>query len=223
MTDTDLLDGASTDTAGTSDNTAPTGDTLLDSTAADSSGTVSDEGAATGDEGAQDGGTEAKDGKAETTGAPDEYEDFAMPEGVEMAPEVTTDLKSLAKDLNLSQEQAQKVADLGAKLSTKWTEALEAKIEAQATAWKDAAKADKEIGGDKLNENLGLAKTALGKFGTPELQALLKASRLANNPEVIRLLSKVGRAISDDSRAVSGGAAPAPKSAADILYPSQQR
>jgi hypothetical protein len=146
-----------------------------------------------------------------------------MPEGITLDPEVGTDLKSLAKDLNLSQEQAQKVADLGAKMSTRWTDALQSQIQAQSDAWVDAAKADKEIGGDKLNENLGLAKTALGKFGTPELRELLNTSRLANNPEVIRLLVKVGRAISDDSRAIGGGGTSTPKSAADVLYPSQQR
>ncbi|CAB5162273.1 putative protease [uncultured Caudovirales phage] len=223
MTNTTLLDGATTDTDGASNDTGSTPDTLLGGTEAETSSTASDEGAATGGEKSQDGGAgEQQDGGAQT-GAPDEYAEFNMPEGITLDPEVGTDLKSLAKDLDLSQEQAQKVADLGAKLTQKWGDALQSQIEAQSNAWIDAAKADKEIGGDKLNENLGLAKSALGKFGTPELRELLNTSRLANNPEVIRLLAKVGQAISDDSRAVTGTGSPSPSTLADRMYPSQQR
>lgn len=154
-------------------------------------------------------------------GAPAEYEQFTMPEGLTFDPEVETNLKSLAKDLNLTQTQAQQVADLGSQLSQTWTTSLQAHIDATSAAWEQAAKADKEIGGDKLPENLGLAKTVLDKFGTPELRDLLKQSRLGNNPEVIRLLSKVGSAISDDNRMLTGDPV-VPRTAAKVMFPSQK-
>lgn len=144
-----------------------------------------------------------------------------MPEGLTFDPEVETNLKSLAKDLNLTQTQAQQVADLGSQLSQTWTTSLQAHIDATSAAWEQAAKADKEIGGDKLPENLGLAKTVLDKFGTPELRDLLKQSRLGNNPEVIRLLSKVGSAISDDNRMLTGDPV-VPRTAAKVMFPSQK-
>jgi hypothetical protein len=136
---------------------------------------------------------------------------------------VNGNLITLAKELNLDQAQAQKVADLGAQLSQKWTAQLHAEINANSQAWSEAARVDAEIGGDKLQENLGLAKTTLDRFGTPELRTLLTESSLGNNPEVIRLLAKVGRAISDDSRMVSGKPAPAePKSQAQRIYPNSK-
>jgi hypothetical protein len=106
-------------------------------------------------------------------------------------------------------------------LSEKWTATLHAQIDATSTAWEQAAKADKEIGGDKLPENLGLAKSVLDKFGTAELRELLTTSRLGNNPEVIRLLSKVGAAISDDAR-VTTGKAPDANTKARVMFPSAQ-
>lgn len=206
-----------TDASTTTDSTgtqADAGDdtTLVTSTDATSSDDTSTDGdKPTGDEPKADDAPQ---------GAPETYEDFTMPEGVTLDPEVAGDLKVLAKELNLPQESAQKVADLGAKLAQKWGADLQKQVDDTSAAWVDAAKADKEIGGDKLAENLGLAKTTLDKFGTPELRTLLNTSRLGNNPEVIRLLSKVGRAISDDNRITGGSATQAPKSLAERMYPN---
>ncbi len=173
---------------------------------------------------AQAGSEEGQQQDEQPKGAPAEYEDFTLPEGLTLDPEIGTDLKALAKELDLTQAGAQKVAELGAQLSQKWTSQLQAQIDATSDAWSEAAKADKEIGGDKLTANLGLAKTALDKFGTPELRSLLNESRLANNPEMIRLLVRVGQATSDDSRVTTGKppAASGGRSAASVLFPSQQ-
>ena len=156
-------------------------------------------------------------------GAPAEYADFEMPEGVSLDPEIGTNLKALAKELDLTQEGAQKVAELGAQLSQRWASQLQAQIDAASDAWTTAAKADAEIGGDKLPESLGYAKSALDKFGSPELRSLLNESRLGNNPEMIRLLAKIGRATSDDSRITTGKppAASGTRSAANVLFPQQ--
>jgi hypothetical protein len=192
--------------------------TLLDAPADSANADASKE-AVAGDPPAAD-GTEPK-ADDQPQGAPAEYENFKMPDGISFDPDVETNLKVLAKDLNLSQTQAQQVADLGAKLSQNWTTSLQSHIDATAAAWETAAKADKEIGGDKLAANLGLAKTVLDKFGSPELRELLTQSRLGNNPEVIRMLSKVGSAISDDSRITTGNPSP-PKTAARVMFPSQK-
>ena len=88
------------------------------------------------------------------------------------------------------------------------------------TEWTDAAKTDKEFGGDKLNENLAVAKKALETFGTPELTKLLNDTGLGNNPEVIRMLFRAGTKISQGSF-VQGSQAPQSQNAnaANKLYP----
>src|SRR5712671_3512851 len=49
--------------------------------------------------------------KAETAGAPEKYEDFKLPEGVELAPEAVAEVSTLFKELGLSQANAQKLVD----------------------------------------------------------------------------------------------------------------
>ena len=121
---------------------------------------------------------------------------FQFAEGLEVDPTSLDDLKTLAKDLKLPMDQAQKIADLGAKQAQRWAEAQEQAIQNATAQWIEQVKADKEIGGEA---NLAVAKTALSQFGTPELTALLNESRLGNHPEVIRFFYKVGKAIGDDA------------------------
>ena len=164
-----------------------------------------------------------KQGDAKT-GAPDEYADFTIPEGVEMDAELTTDLKAMAKELGLSQEQAQRVADLGIKqaqgLAAKQTQVLTEAGE----RWATEARADKEFGGEKFEENLGLAKKAVDAFGTPELKNLLNETKLGNHPEILRFMVRAGKAISQD-RFEGGRAAPSgeKRSAEDRLYGNKSK
>jgi len=154
--------------------------------------------------------------EAETADGPIEY-NFELPEGVSMADETLEGLKSLASDLKLDQESADKVKDLGVEMLKKWETAQSDALETMRTEWAESAKADEEIGGVKFNENLAGAKAAMDKFATPELTALLNESGLGNHPEMIRLFWKLNNQISDDSL-VAGSAAPVSRSRAEIMY-----
>lgn len=155
-------------------------------------------------------------------GAPETYE-FKAPEGKDFDPDVIGVYSEVAKELNLSQEAAQKILD---KMGPKVAERQMAQIEELRNGWAESARADKEFGGDKLNENLSMARKSLDQFGTPELRALLNESGLGNHPEVIRFMYRAGKAISED-RFVGGSQGGKPKAAsnadlASSLYPSQQ-
>jgi hypothetical protein len=160
----------------------------------------------------------AEDKPATSEAAPEADYEFAFAEGVEVDPETLGDLKGLSKDLGLSKEQAQRIADLGAKQAQKWAEAQQAAIAEATSAWVEQVKSDKEIGGDKLAENLATAKRALDKFGTPELRALLDESRLGNHPELIRAFHRIGRAIADDAIVPGGRSTNQPTDPAKRLY-----
>lgn len=151
---------------------------------------------------------------------PEKYE-FKAPDGVTLDPEIFGEFEGVAKELKLSQEEAQKVTDIGAKLAQKWEAKQAAVVEQAAADWATAASTDKEYGGAKLDESLVVAKKALQAFGTPELRSLLDNSRLGNHPEVIRFMVRAGKAISED-RMVTGNAGPtATQSTAKVLYPNQ--
>lgn len=161
----------------------------------------------------QNEGGDAKDTKPE--GAPETYE-FKAPEGIEFDPEVIAPYTEVAKELGLTQEAAQTILE---KMAPVMQSRQEAVLAATAETWKDLTTNDKEFGGEKLAENLAVAKRALDTFGTPELSKLLAQSRLGNHPEVIRMFYRAGKTISEDT-AVMGGNVSAPRNAGEIVYPS---
>lgn len=153
--------------------------------------------------------------------APEAYEDFKMPEGVQVDTEALTEFAPLAKELNLSQEQAQKLVDLYAKAVVKGGDQQVQAWNAVVDKWTAELKADAEFGGGNLKANTGMAVKALKQFGTPELRQYLDQTRIVNNPELFKFLARVGKAISED-KALDGGPAKAEVSAAHKLYPNMK-
>jgi hypothetical protein len=145
---------------------------------------------------------------------PESYE-FTMPEGVQLDQTAADEFTAIAKELKLDQATAQKVADVGAKMAQRQVEAHVKLVE----TWTEAVKTDKEIGGDKLAENLGVARKALEAFGTPELKDVLNSTGLGNHPAVIKVFYKFGKAISED-RFVTGGAKGPETDIAKRMFPS---
>jgi hypothetical protein len=145
---------------------------------------------------------------------PEKYE-FKAPEGSEFDPKVIEVYSGAAKEAGLSQEAAQKVIE-------KMAPALAARQLEQITAiheqWRSASAADKEIGGEKFQENLGVAKKAYDNFATPELRKLLDDTGMGNHPEVIRMMFRVGKAISEDKVVVGNTGTTTAKPIANILY-----
>jgi hypothetical protein len=164
------------------------------------------------------------DDKPVVEGAPETYEDFKVADGVQVAPEAATEFKTLAKELNLSQEKAQKVYDAATKLAQQGQVQAETKIadtiKSTHAQWVADVKADKEIGGDKLAENLAKANAAMKATSTPQLQVLLDKSGLGNHPEVIRHFLKIAPAFSEDKHVRGQAPAGDSKSAEKVLYPN---
>jgi hypothetical protein len=159
--------------------------------------------------------------EAKANEVPEEYADFTLPDGVTIDTEVGGEFKTLAKELGLTQAKAQQVMDLGAKLVQKADAQRAEAMASEVSKWAEASRTDKEFGGDKLAENLAGAKKALSEFGSPELQTMLNESGLGNHPEVIRLLHRVSKAISED-KIVRGNATPGATDAAKSLYNNSQ-
>lgn len=136
--------------------------------------------------------------------APEKYE-FKAPEGTHLDPAVAEKFSAVAKELNLSQQAAQKVVDeLAPALASAQREAFTKVVD----GWVGEAKADKEFGGENFDANLAIAKEGLNFVGSPKLVQFLNQSGLGNHPEIIRAFYKVGQAISEDSH-VSGTTRPA--------------
>ncbi len=192
-----------------------------------------------------DADADANKGEADTTGEtkddakpviPEKYE-LKFEEGVALDADLLAEFETFAKENGLDQERAQALANFGPKMAEKFaTKQLEA-INAEVDKWGVTTASDKELGGDALNENLATAKKALDAFGSPELVKMLgkfypkgdpkenlKGTGLGNHPEVLRLLFKVGKTISEDSMVTSGGAPQGTNTdAASVLYPNMKK
>ena len=131
-------------------------------------------------------------------GAPDNYEFNSKVADApqELDSEVLTAFGDVAKELDLPQEDAQKVLDKVAPV----IQERQAKMLEQVRAdWASESQSDKEFGGEALTENLNVAKQALDAFGTDAFKSLLQETGFGNHPEIIRFMYRAGKAISEDS------------------------
>ena len=148
-------------------------------------------------------------------GAPEKYE-FTAGEGVELDSDALKDFEPVARDLNLTNEQAQKLVDAYPKILAGVQQRQAEAWQKQTEGWAETVKADKEIGGDKLTANLSAAQRALDQFGTPELKEYLNATGLGNHPDLVKTFVKIGKAMSEDGMVT--GRESGQRSAAEVLY-----
>lgn len=165
---------------------------------------------------------------AKPAGAPEKYE-FPAPEGREYDAGILEAFTGAAKEANLTQDAAQKLIE---KMAPAIAARQDDQVKAMHQGWQNASSADKEFGGEKLKENLSVAKRTLdmfdpapagadGKPGTTPLRTLLEQTGLGNHPEVIRLLYRAGKAISEDKFVGGTGRGGAQRDPAAILYDSK--
>lgn len=157
---------------------------------------------------------EEKEQKQE--GAPEKYE-FKPAEGQELDTAALEQFEPIARELNLTNEQAQKMVDLyGTKIMPMVQKQQAEAWQKQTEGWAETVKADKEIGGDKLTANLSAAQRALDQFGSPELKEYLNATGLGNHPDLVKTFVKIGKAMSEDGMVT--GKESGQRSAAEVLY-----
>tara|TARA_R110000787_G_scaffold181892_1_gene293885 strand:+ start:225 stop:920 length:696 start_codon:yes stop_codon:yes gene_type:complete len=155
-----------------------------------------------------DGGDGSGEEDSDEAGVVPEKYEYESPEGIDLSEDAQKMLDVFgdrAKDMGLTQEQYQAVVDYD-------MERGKAAVEYQATAfderiedWGEQVKADKEIGGENLQQNLVLAKKVLDGYGSEGFQTLLdKPSAanpdglgLGNHPEMIRFLQRVGKSVGE--------------------------
>ena len=126
--------------------------------------------------------------------------EFQLPEGIKVDEKKMSSFKSLAKEMGLTKEQAQKLVDMDAQNIQNADKAFK---DMQA-GWK--AEAIKQLG-ENAEQKLGEAAAAYKQFGDDEFVKLLKDTGLENHPAVVRVFRNIGSKISTDKTisATSGG------------------
>ncbi len=169
--------------------------------------------------------TKEEDGKADDSkdeGAPDTYESFTLPEGMEVDKELVGEFGDVAKELKLSQTQAQKVVDLQTKTMTRAGELLQERWEGTQKEWRESTENDKEYGGKGLDESLVFAKKAIEVFGNDAFAEAMESTGMGNHPEMLRFLWKVGKSTGEDGILKGGVEAGAPKDLASRIFPNMK-
>ena len=174
---------------------------------------------------------EGADAKPEDEAKPDDADvvpedgkyDLTMPEGVEVDQAMLDQFAPTFKELGLTTQQAQALADKFIEAQNQRGEAQQQGWAQTVEGWVDQAKADPEIGGAKWDSTVQTASGIVKRFGNDAFREYLNASGAGNHPEMIRFMAKVGAMIGEDRPAVSEN--PGKKIAQDtasILYPDDQ-
>ena len=215
MADEDVKDDTNTDT----DDTLLTGTEESTEDGKPTEGDKSDETKASEEKSDDDKSDDKKDDDS-GDGAPEAYTEFTLPEEVTLDAALLEAATPVFKDLNLTQEQAQKLIDFQAAQVQAAEVAQVESFNALKEDWVTQAKADKEFGGDAFDENVKLAGAAVNTFGTPEFKQLLNDYGIGNHPEMIRLMVKIGKLTKEDNP-LNDGDSPInqTKDRAELLYP----
>lgn len=160
-------------------------------------------------------------------GSPENYDysSVNLPEGMKLDEELLTEFNPLAKELNLSNDSANKLMALGVKLAQKnaatFKEATEQAAIAEKNSYLEQLNNDKELNvlnTDDYNKYLDVANQGYNAVATKEFKAFVNAKGLTHHPEFIKVFHKIGELCSDSSIPDAKLPPSVEKSAADILY-----
>ena len=129
--------------------------------------------------------------------------ELKLPENALLGAEHLKDLEAFAKEKNLNQDQAQAILEREAKAVGDYVKAQEAAVEVLRTEWFEQCKVDKELGGEQFAAAAESAKRVVDRYATPEFKAILKETGYGNHPELLRVFSRIGKAMGEDKMVLS--------------------
>lgn len=139
-----------------------------------------------------------------------DYTAFTLPENVKLDDAALAEFSPLAKELGLTQEQAQKMVDLYTKNIT----GLQGSIDKQAadylaereSKWSRQIAADKEFGGENLKPVAERVNKLLKEFDTDnQLVKYLEETQAANCAPLFFVLARISKHFEEDDIAGHGG------------------
>ena len=156
-----------------------------------------------GEKKAENGDEKSKEGEKKEEaeqGAPEQYEEFKAPEGLSYDDQFMGTFKDVAKELNLSQKQAQHLLD---KCAPVLAQRQIEQIKAVSDQWVERTKTDKEIGGENWTRAASDIARVRDRFGVnadgkmdPDIQEFMQTP-IGNHPGLLKLLARVGRAFGE--------------------------
>lgn len=164
----------------------------------------------------------AKEAAAAEPPAPIKYETFKIPDAIKLDDKELAKFTEIASAAGIKQDQAQSLIDLYIADATRMRQDLQ--TEQRRTwdtlndTWKDGTRKDPQIGGNRLETSLSMAKAFIEEYGgTPEqvrdLIAHTTNNGMGNYVNFIRLMCNAGRALNVFEDKIVGANNGAPKPA----------
>ena len=148
---------------------------------------------------------------------PDNY-DLRLSKGSLLSDSDSERIAVQAKEQGLSQEEAASRLRNSEDDVAAYDKQQKDAVAAEHKAWEETIKNDPEIGGEKAAEAAELAKRVVEKFGEPSLMEALDATNLGNYPEMIRMMSRIGKAMDSDKLILGKDINKAPENIEDKFY-----
>jgi uncharacterized protein YukE len=167
-------------------------------------------------------------GEQQQTGTADEivYTDFQMPvEGVVLEGERREVVHSLFKKARLTQEQAQMMVEFAATeeagKAAAIAEAIQSAIDTQREEW---GRQSVERFGDRYQEEMSYARTAVNALKDPELEKAFVELGWGNHPALVKAFATMGRVMRDSPMdgIGQGGAAQSDVPLQNRMYPNMK-
>lgn len=240
--DDNQTEGVTDNTDTPADDTQTTDDQQQDTSQDDNAD--ADAAKADGEGDTQTGDQSDGDGKGESAGAPDEYEAFNLPDGMDIDQSALDAATPLFKEMDISQQDAQKLVDVFVQAQEAQSEAISEQFRQTQEEWAGACKNHAEYGGDKYDGTVAnIHKLYDLVFGDkprdpgtnasddvveaylnhPNIQfrAMLTQSGLGNNPQLFELLATISKHVGEAGFDLGS---PPPKGSekdrAELMYPN---
>lgn len=146
---------------------------------------------------------------AAPAGAPETYDYSAtIPDGMQVDQQLADGFSAIAREMNLTNDQANKIAAYGIQYGQQVAQAMQQQLDAEVAGWGEAAK--KELGADfdTTMQLCGAALEAVEKQ-VPGIRKALNETGAGNRIEVIKMMRLMGELVQSDPGKLAnlGGAA----------------
>ena len=168
---------------------------------------------------------EGEEAEKPPEGAPEAYEAFKAPDGIELDESVMPEIHEIFKDLGLPQDKAQEIFEkfLGIQEKLAGTpeqqmQQAEEQIVALNTRLAEECKNLPEIGGEKFGESLATASKVMQQFGSPEFRQLIAYTGVGSHPEFFKMMVAIGSKMSPDNFVQGGEPAKTERRGEEIMF-----
>lgn len=172
------------------------------------------------DKGKKDGEGDGKDkdDKGDEGDDKEDYDSLDKPDNSLLSDADLKRILSESKEEGLSKEAAQKRVNHASEILQNHSNNLNQTHKEMVQQWAEDCKSDKEIGGDNYNESVELARRVVSRFGTNEFKKVLNDTGAGNHSEFVRIFSRIGKVMGDDTLILPGKDSGDEKSMASIFY-----